>query len=448
MGLRNSLANVLSKLGLRPISRPHPQKGGDRYDAGRRISVEQMTAARLANLICLDFQMPVTGGSQRALWLDSVSDQFIRGRLVQAVTMGLLTGDCIVVPRWTGRHVQDIVIGADKFAVVEEDSDELTHVAYVCGTKRERGGDEWELVCDLSWDGEASLYRYFVTRNGEPVDDWRHFEEWRGQDWGITQTGGLMVARFKSWLLDPSDPNAVAGVPLGFFASQPIDEMHYLLNQEHAEFELSEKAVTVDKTALKDMDGKPGTGVGTPHGLGRLFLGTRSTSLDSPMFQEWAPTIQNQPYAEAIEQQKRLIENAVGVDSGVISHADDMNYQNVDNVRKSTLNTQGFVKAARGRAEVMLGRLVECWDVLGNYYGIVPQGDWDVQYKWSDDYIDTFSDRANAILAGQSIGATDAYDYRLFVMGEAPDEARARVDEIARSRPGMTLEPLGEANAE
>ena len=37
-------------------------------------------------------------------------------------------------------------------------------------------------------------------------------------------------------------------------------------------------------------------------------------------------------------------------------------------------------------------------------------------------------------MAGYSMGATDAYDYRLFVLGEAPEVASQRVAEIAVSR--------------
>ena len=69
-------------------------------------------------------------------------------------------------------------------------------------------------------------------------------------------------------------------------------------------------------------------------------------------------------------------------------------------------------------------------------------GDWFAEYKWSDDYINTFSDQQNALLAGESIGATDAVDYRMFVMGEAPEVARERVAEIKAGRQSVTFAGL------
>lgn len=57
-----------------------------------------------------------------------------------------------------------------------------------------------------------------------------------------------------------------------------------------------------------------------------------------------------------------------------------------------------------------------------------------MQYKWSDDYINTFADQSQALLSGVGVGATDALDYRLFLLGEAPEVARQRVEEIAAAR--------------
>lgn len=89
-----------------------------------------------------------------------------------------------------------------------------------------------------------------------------------------------------------------------------------------------------------------------------------------------------------------------------------------------------------------MSQLVYTWDVLANYYGVTPVSDYEVQYRWSDDYINTFADRQAAILAGEAIGATDAMDYRLFVMGESPEQARVRVEEIKRAKRSDSFEPV------
>lgn len=90
----------------------------------------------------------------------------------------------------------------------------------------------------------------------------------------------------------------------------------------------------------------------------------------------------------------------------------------------------GFISSARKQGESCLLGLVYAWNVLANHYGINPVGEYDVNFDWSNEYIETFADRQNAILAGQAIGATDAVDYRMFVMDESPETAKDRVREI------------------
>lgn len=78
----------------------------------------------------------------------------------------------------------------------------------------------------------------------------------------------------------------------------------------------------------------------------------------------------------------------------------------------------------------MLSELVVCWDTLLNYYGIGAVGEYHVEYQWSNDYINTFSDQLNAIVAGQAFGGSDAVDYRMLVFNETPEVARDRVAAI------------------
>ena len=92
--------------------------------------------------------------------------------------------------------------------------------------------------------------------------------------------------------------------------------------------------------------------------------------------------------------------------------------------------TIGFIEKARRSADRMMGDLVYAWDVLANYYGIDGVGDYELKMDWSTEYVETFVDQQNAILAGNAIGATDAADYRMFLFNESREAAEERVAEI------------------
>lgn len=437
-------------------------------DAGLKgcdFSVESVMAENLADLMLLNFEMPISGTSERALWLDRVSDSFCRLTARNAISQAFLTGDCIVVPSWNGRSVDNVIVDASKFAILGASGDCLTSVIYVVDEKQIKYGNRYtllrlvDLVPYTAADGTRSFanrYKTYIAENGAVTDiplsrfpDWAETNE---DEWIVPNVDRLLVARYRSHVVNPANPNAMKGCPVCFGASNPIREIHYLTDQMHQEFKLSEKAIMADRKLFqrKPITGKDGAVTGykveLPKGRDRLFMDVNGKATGANgggvPIKEWAPTIQLQPYLDALNYQFQRVEKCVGVDSGVISEPNDMNYMNVDNVRKSTIHTQAFIGTARRVAESFMSQLVYTWDVLANYYGVTPVADYEVQYRWSDDYINTFADQQAAILAGEAIGATDAMDYRRFVMGESPEQARVRVEEIKRAKRPDSFEPV------
>ena len=422
-------------------------------DSGKKgtdYSVESMVCESLANLMMLEYSMPIEGGSARARMLDEVSDAFVRDTLCSAVAMGFLTGDSITVPSWNGRTMDNVLVDAGSFAILGANGHEVTSMIYVVDEKQIKYGARYtllrlvELVPYTAQDGTktyANRYKTFIAKDGTITDiPLSEFPDWAAaneEEWVIPNVDRLLIGRYRSFTLNPLRPNAQKGTPICFGASAPIREIHYLTQQMHAEFGLSEKAIIADKTLFKKELRRDSEGnvvsqkLVLPKGRERLFMdvGNRGGS-GSPLIQEWAPTIQLQPYIDALEKQYQEVEKCVGVSSGILSNLNDQSYQNVDNVRKSTIKTQSFVNTAREVCESYLSDMVYAWNAIMNFYGVTPVGDYHVEYKWSDEYINTFSDQQNAILAGEAIGATDAVDYRVFVMGESPEVAKERVAEI------------------
>lgn len=422
-------------------------------DSGKKgtdYSVESMVCEPLANLMMLEFSMPIEGGSARARMLDEVSDAFVRDTLCNAVAMGFLTGDSITVPSWNGHAMDNVLVDAGSFAILGANGHEITSMIYVVDEKQIKYGARYtlmrliELVPYTAQDGtqtHANRYKTFIAKDGTITDiPLSEFPDWAAaneEEWVIPNVDRLLIGRYRSFTLNPLRPNAQKGTPICFGASAPIREIHYLTQQMHAEFGLSEKAIIADKTLFKKELRRDSEGniisqkLVLPKGRERLFMdvGNRGGS-GSPLIQEWAPTIQLQPYIDALEKQYQEVEKCVGVSSGILSNLNDQSYQNVDNVRKSTIKTQSFVNTAREVCESYLSDMVYAWNAILNFYGVTPVGDYHVEYKWSDEYINTFSDQQNAILAGEAIGATDAVDYRVFVMGESPEVAKERVAQI------------------
>ena len=421
----------------------------DYLNKGTGYSVECEISEALADLMLMFSTMPIAGDSQRAKWLDEVSDVFFRDKAKALISLGFIHGDSIVVPSWNGRNIQNVVVGEDGYIILSASADEITALAYILDTTTQNNMEYqlvqvMELVPYTAKDGSQAManhYSTFVMRNGSVVNsDMSMFPEWKNThdtDWYIPNVDRLLIGRYRSFTVDPANPNAIKGAPICFGAGEAIRELHYLLDQMHVEFGMSEKAIMADKRYFeKEFRGDNPVTV-MPRGRERLFIATKSFNNNGEIH-DWSPEIRYEAYLADIDEQQKLVESRVGVSHGIISNPNDMNYQNVDNVRKSQQKTMGFISTARKQAEKCLLDLVYAWDTIANFYGLTPMGEYDVNFDWSNEYVETFADRQNAILAGISVGAADAVDYRMAVFEESPETATQRVAEIQAAQ---ELEP-------
>lgn len=454
--LGNMLQRIADRLNKSVQGDTPAQRYRDYYAKGEDYSVESEISETLADLMLMLSSTPISGESERAKWLDDLSDRFFQTKAKKTVSVAFGTGDCIVVPSWNGRNIQNIVVSSDDFVVLETQGDEITACAYLIETREVKSEiyrlyQAIELVPYTTESGEqtfANRYRIFVARNDSLVSgDLSKFKDWQSRydnEWYIPNVERLLIGRMKSQTIAPKNLNSVKGVPICFGAGKHIKELHYLLDQMHSEFGLSEKAIMADKRMFQKEWGRDGESYAVlPRGKERLFVQVKGIKDNQP-FEEWSPEIRYEAYLKDIDKQERLIEHTVGVSSGILSEPNDVNYQNVDNVRKSQQKTMAFINGARQNMQDCMNDLIYAWNVLANYFDINAIGEYEVSFDWSNEYVETFSDRQNAILAGEAIGATDAVDYRMFVMEESPEAAKKRVEEIqAAKKASMTIEEIG-----
>lgn len=451
MGMVSNVIESIARLMGKDVqSETESQAYRDAWDKGGSYSIECEVSEALADIMLMFSAMDAIGDSERAVWLDALSDDFFRRWGKSAVATCFVTGDCIVVPAWNGRGMQNVVIPSQDYEVLGAAGDEYTAVAYVVDRKTTNSGDTYnlmqavELVPYTAPDGStayANRYRMFVAQNGAltdiPVSD---FPDWSAafeQEWYVPNVSRLLVAHMRSATIDPEAPNALKGLPICYGASEPIKEIHYLTEQMHREFGMSEKAIIADKRMFKkEMVAGEAVPV-LPRGKERLFQAVTGAGPDMAIH-DWSPDIRYEAYLKAIDKQEKLVERAVGVSYGILSRSNETSYANVDNIRQSQQRTIGFIDANRKLVETFLLELVYIWETLANYYEIVPDGHYELDFDWSDEYVETFTQRRDAILAGEPIGATDAVDYRMFVMDESAETARANVEKIKAAMAGSS----------
>lgn len=417
--------------------------------------IRDMLTISLADMVTNDFSLPVNGSGQRAQWLDDLADDFVQTTFADVVKAAYDTGDCIIVPAWNGRVVENIIIDADNFAVLDGSTKDVTAVAYTAD-KVKMGNVEYFLRVIIEYKNGVNTYKASVTKSdGTPnalpltsIPKWANYLP----EWSIQNVDRLLVGRMKCPYRDARHPNSVKGTPLCANAQREIMELRNAYNMLSDEAKLSGKFVVMPKEYFKagtkrvlGDDGLMHTETITrvPVGKEKVIMATDGGSgdINQASRQPFAfePTIRDESIKNLIEQWSVALENKVGVSRGVLSQMNDENYANVDNVRKTTIKTQAFIGKTRKLAQSFFDDLVYAWDKIGNYYTLSPMGDYELTFDWSDEYINTFADHMNGLMTGYTIGAADAVDYRMWFFKEPPDVAQANVQRIGLAKAGSMM---------
>ena len=324
--------------GVSPQGRTLVQSHRDHLAKGSSFSIEAEISEALADLTLMYSQLPIEGDTERAKWMDSVADSFMRGRAYDAIVTAFTTGDCLVVPAWNGRNVQHLIVGADDFEIYQCAGDEILSCAYTLDT-RTRKGRTYRLVQRVelveTQNGHENRYETMVITGSNTRVPLSEFPDWEAAyepEWSVPGVDRLLVGRYKSFTRDPADVNNVKGAPICYGAGEFIAEIHYLLGQMHNEYGFSEKAIMASRRMFEQVDENGNSYIDLPQGRRRLFSFTRgSRDGSTPDITEWAPDIRYEAYIEGLNAQLQNVERAVGVSSVIISIPNDVNSENVDN---------------------------------------------------------------------------------------------------------------------
>ena len=99
-------------------------------------------------------------------------------------------------------------------------------------------------------------------------------------------------------------------------------------------------------------------------------------------------------------------------------------------MKNSLKKTFSFVKRLRRRIESGTTALFKAIDILMNVNDTTPQGDWEIVYDWSYDYVEEGREKFEQLIQGNSIGAISRAEVRSWAMNIPLDKAQAQIDEM------------------
>ena len=101
-------------------------------------------------------------------------------------------------------------------------------------------------------------------------------------------------------------------------------------------------------------------------------------------------------------------------------------------------DTYTIVEDTREQFEKGLNDFMYACDVYANYYGLGPQGDYEIVYDWSYNLLENSQESWDQLIAGKNMNVVKDVELRQFLMpSETLEEAQEAIDEIKANSPSV-----------
>ncbi len=379
------------------------------YEDVSDINIIAIIANKLANKVCSDSTIRVTGKNERerpsagrgsrAEFLDDALQRVVRRlKLVTARAFGV--GGVVLKPYlYAGRLYTD-VLPQSRMVVLEQAGEVVTKAVF----PRDRIETEDAVYSrmelhSLDADGNYTIENR-ALKDENPVE-LKSVPAWEDIEpvVVITNVERMLWGFVKCPVDDKKEVDSVYGVPVTYGQDKLIKMAVDLINEVPDEYRNKKAFVGADETLFRDDKGRSAL---PENGLYKLLRA--NGGLDSQSFWEvFSPEIRHTSYFEGIEYMFGLIEKSMALNKGILT---DMQTQNATatEIKRSTADTFSTIDGMRRNIEAAIGQLVYAFDVIANAFGLAPAGSYDIDFDWSYDLLEdsqeTFDQIERTVAAG------------------------------------------------
>lgn len=443
--IQTIIAAIAKRFGLQLQSIP-PDTGKPWSDT-EGINLKAIVADKVNTLTFQDGKIRIIGDSARANWLREFLENYADERIPVAGEVSLGTGDGILKPYTDGKRYGLDIIGGDNgdFRVCESIGNDILACVLKTGEIKDEKGTIFQRF-------EVHMVRDAVTEAGQETSaliihnlfykSEREIREgdpsfpaaWRGipESIVIPNYDKPLFGRIKCPTVNRKDVNGVNGVDIANGAEYAMQKAVEAYERFNNEYSMKEPMVFSAKTLFQRVrDGGDKPVYELPKGKKRLFANVKPGDGDvSKMIHEYSPQIYGDQHELALQVNLRMVEKCVGLSCGILSQS-ELRYTNKDEIRASLNQTFSYITKFRRSIEKGLRDCMEAIDALLNVNGVVPMGDWEIQFDWSYDYIESTVQAFNQMMMAEGIGAFADWEIRQFITREDEQTAREAVQEIA-----------------
>lgn len=424
---------ILALFGKRQVSDNVIMQANDtftyEYEKDKNINFTVIFSNKLANIAVSDSNIDVLGDSLRAEELRKIIKKLLK-KLKKIIARELGTGGVLVIPYVTNGKIYFNIVSQNRLSINKKIGDDIVDCT-IMAEHIVKDREHYFRWTDYTLK-EGNLYiKHRATLDEEPIL-MTEIPEWANiKDMSITNVDKMPFMYVKSPIDSRKEIDSY-GVPITFGCEEQIKRIIKDLEQIDREYVLKDVFVGADVTMFKGENALPTNG-----------LYKKINSGEDDFWEVFDPAFRDTALYNKLMQDFALLEKAIGTNRGILT--DPLStYQNKDEARRANQDTFAIVDDIRSGLEEGIEDFLYACEVLFNYYGMNPTGDYELAFDWSYSMLEDSSQEFSQLMQGVSKGVIRNAELRQYLKpNETLEEAQAVVDEIKEQSPN-TKDLLGE----
>lgn len=399
----------------------------EQYEDISKINFTSIFAGKLATLAVSESTADIDGENARADFQRECLKTFWENR--KKVTSRMLgTGGCVAAPYVKDGELLLDIIPQSRVIITQKHGERITG-AVILADSIKRNAKAYYRLTEYRVEGETlHITNRVIDDSGSPatVTEWKDIA-----DHSISGMDRVLFAFFKS-PIDNRRTSDEYGVPVTFGCEGLMQEIQDTLKEIEKEFMQKKARVFADERFFR-YDQKTGKRI-LPS---EAFIAANMEGSNSAM-EIFSPDIRDSSYYNRLVNLFELLEKAVGTSKGILT-APETRGATATEIKASIYDTYALVADIRTVLEKGITEYLKCCDVLANYYGLAPMGEYDLKFDWSYSMIESSTETWAQLKEAQAMGVKSKAEVRVWLNpNETLEEAEEKIQEIQKNEPSVT----------
>lgn len=423
---------ILALFGKKQVSDDMLMQANDdftyNYENDKDINFTAIFANKLANITISDSNIDVVGDNKRAELLQETLKR-LKKKLKKIVARDLGTGGVLVIPYVNRKKIYFNIVTQNRFSINKMIGDDIVDCT-IMAEHIVKNKEHYYRWADYILENNNLYIRYRSTLNDDPIE-MSLIPEWENiKDMSITNVNRMPFMYIKSPIDNRKEMDKY-GAPITYGCDKQIAKIMKDLEQIDREYGLKEAFVGADITMFKGDNALPVNG-----------LYKKINAGDDNFWEVFDPAFRDTSLYNKLMNDFALLEKQIGTNRGILT--DPLStYQNKDEARRANQDTFAIIDDIRDSLEDGLKDFLYACDVLANYFGLGPQGEYELSTDWSYTMLEDSTQEFSQLCQGESRGVIRKAELRQYLKpNETIEEAQAVIDEIKKESP-KTQDLLG-----